>query len=115
MNILIIFSHPERKSLNGAFLDAVLSGINQNKSVMDFEVLDLYADDFDALLKFDKNKRRRDMHSDPAFEKYRKQLTAADELIFIYPIWWGRPPAILMGWIDQIFSSDLLTGVYRGG
>ncbi len=54
---------------------------------------------------FNKQKRRRDMHSDPDFARYREQLMWADKIVFVYPIWWGRPPAMLMGYIDQMFSS----------
>jgi NAD(P)H dehydrogenase (quinone) len=32
-------------------------------------------------------------------------VTEADNLIFIYPIWWFGQPAILKGWIDRVLSS----------
>ena len=25
--------------------------------------------------------------------------------MFVYPIWWGRPPAMLLGYIDRMFAS----------
>jgi NAD(P)H dehydrogenase (quinone) len=28
----------------------------------------------------------------------------AQGLVFIYPIWWFGPPAILKGWIDRVFT-----------
>ena len=28
----------------------------------------------------------------------------AQGLVFIYPVWWFGPPAILQGWIDRIFT-----------
>ncbi|MNE57412.1 FMN-dependent NADH-azoreductase 1 [compost metagenome] len=45
------------------------------------------------------------MHIDPDLAKYREQLLWADKIALVYPIWWGRPPAMLMGYIDQLFSS----------
>ncbi|WCN39743.1 NAD(P)H-dependent oxidoreductase [Aneurinibacillus uraniidurans] len=45
-------------------------------------------------------------YSDPQLEKYREQIIWADKIVFVYPIWWGRPPAMLMGYIDQMFASD---------
>lgn len=39
-------------------------------------------------------------------EKYRNQITWADKIVFVYPIWWGRPPAMLMGYIDQLFAAN---------
>ncbi|MCY9139035.1 NAD(P)H-dependent oxidoreductase [Peribacillus frigoritolerans] len=46
------------------------------------------------------------LHRDPQFEKYRNQIIWADKIVFVYPIWWGRPPAMLMGYIDQLFSAN---------
>ena len=43
------------------------------------------------------------MHSDPDFARNREQLIWADIIVFVYPNWWGRPPAMLMGYIDQMF------------
>ena len=106
MNTLVVYSHPRRNSLNGAFLDRTLKGLNANPGIDNTDVLDLYAEDFDPRLRFDETRRRRDMHLDPAFEKHRDQLDRADLLVFVYPIWWGRPPAILLGYIDQLFASD---------
>jgi len=56
-------------------------------------------------LVFNETKRRRDMHTDPDLATYRDQLMWADKIVFVYPIWWGRPPAMLLGYIDQMFSS----------
>lgn len=108
MKTLIIYTHPNHHSLSHAFLLRTLQGLQDNPHVQeqDIQVLDLYAEGFDPLLVFNEHKRRRDMHLDPALEKYRKQLLWADKIIFIYPIWWGRPPAMLLGYIDQMFASN---------
>lgn len=45
------------------------------------------------------------MHVDPELEKYRELLLWADRLVLVYPIWWGRPPAMLLGFIDRMFAS----------
>ncbi|WP_139492455.1 NAD(P)H-dependent oxidoreductase [Brevibacillus dissolubilis] len=105
MNILLIFTHPNHQSLNYAFAQEVLKGCKENQKVNSVEVLDLYEEGFDPVLVFNEEKRRRDMHIDPKLEKYRNQLLWADKVVFIYPIWWGRPPAMLLGYIDQMFSS----------
>lgn len=106
MKILVIYTHPNHESLNDAFLKKVLEGCSENAQVKELKVVDLYEEQFNPLLVFNKEKRRRDMHLDPDLEKYREQITWADKLVFIYPIWWGRPPAMLMGYIDQLFASD---------
>ncbi|WP_379156483.1 NAD(P)H-dependent oxidoreductase [Paenibacillus sp. sgz5001063] len=105
MNILVIYTHPNHQSLSYAFLQEVLRGSRENAKVAEIQVLDLYEEGFDPVLVFGEHKRRRDMHTDPALAKYREQLQWADQIVFVYPIWWGRPPAMLLGYIDQMFAS----------
>ncbi|MBD8498479.1 NAD(P)H-dependent oxidoreductase [Paenibacillus arenosi] len=106
MNILVVYTHPNHKSLSYAFLQKVIQGISENTNKPSMQVLDLYEEQFDPLLVFNETKRRRDMHKDPKLAKYREQLMWADKLVFVYPIWWGRPPAMLLGYIDQMFASN---------
>ncbi|HEY2494419.1 MAG TPA: NAD(P)H-dependent oxidoreductase [Paenibacillus sp.] len=106
MKTLVIYTHPNHKSLSYAFLQKVIQGSSENANIKELKVLDLYEEGFDPILVFNEDKRRRYMHTDPNLEKYRDQITWADKIVFIYPIWWGRPPAMLMGYIDQLFASN---------
>jgi NAD(P)H dehydrogenase (quinone) len=106
MNVLVIYTHPNHQSLSYAFFNKVIQGSNENAQISKIEVLDLYEEQFDPILIFNENKRRRDMHTDPKLEKYREQIRNADKIVFVYPIWWGRPPAMLLGYIDQMFASN---------
>lgn len=106
MNVLVIYTYPNHESLSHAFLEKVIKGSNENPNIKGLQVLDLYEEGFNPLLEFNEHKRRRDMHRDPQLEKYRNQITWADKIVFVYPIWWGRPPAMLMGYIDQLFSAN---------
>ncbi|TKH10773.1 NAD(P)H-dependent oxidoreductase [Peribacillus simplex] len=106
MNMLVIYTYPNHKSLSRAFLEKVIQGSKENPKVKGLQILDLYGEGFNPLLEFNEHKRRRNMHRDPQLEKYRNQITWADKIVFVYPIWWGRPPAMLMGYIDQLFSAN---------
>ena len=106
MKVLVIFTHPNHQSLNFAFLQKVLQGSKENPMIKELQILDLYEEKFNPLLIFNEQKRRRDMHKEPTLEKYRDQIMWADKLVFIYPLWWGRPPAMLLGYIDQVFASQ---------
>lgn len=106
MKTLIIYTYPNHKSLNFAFLQEVMKGCNENPYISELQVLDLYEENFDPILQFNEHKRRRDMYRDPKLAKYRDQLTWADKIVFVYPIWWGRPPAMLLGYIDQLFAAN---------
>lgn len=106
MKILVIYTYPNHKSLCYAFLEKVIEGGNENPNIKGLQVLDLYEESFNPLLVFNEHKPRRDMHLDPHLKKYREQISWADKIVFVYPIWWGRPPAMLMGYIDQLFASN---------
>ncbi|WP_123042493.1 NAD(P)H-dependent oxidoreductase [Cohnella candidum] len=105
MKTLVVYTHPNHQSLSYAFLQEVVRGSRENANIEDIRILDLYEEGFNPVLIFNERKRRRDMHADPALAKYREQLIWADKIVFIYPIWWGRPPAMLLGYIDQMFAS----------
>ena len=106
MKTLVIYTYPNHNSLCYAFLQKVIQGSSENPNIKDLQLLDLYEEGFDPILVFNEKKRRRDMYCDPNFEKYRKQISWANLIVFVYPIWWGRPPAMLLGYIDQIFASN---------
>lgn len=106
MNILIVYTYPNHESLNASFLQHTLKGLHDYSQKHEVQVLDLYAENFNPVLDFHKEKRRRDLYKDPDLEKYREQIKWANQLIFIYPIWWGRPPAMLLGYIDKLFSAN---------
>jgi putative NADPH-quinone reductase len=45
------------------------------------------------------------MSNDPITKKIQEKILAADELVFIFPIWWGDAPAIMKNFIDSNFQS----------
>jgi len=106
MKILVIYTHPNHQSLCYSFLQKVIRGSHENPNIKEIQVLDLYEECFNPLLVFNQHKRRRDMYRDPHLEKYRQQISWADKIVFVYPIWWGRPPAMLLGYIDQLFAAN---------
>ncbi|MFC4402227.1 NAD(P)H-dependent oxidoreductase [Gracilibacillus xinjiangensis] len=106
MNVLIVYTHPNHKSLSYAFLQKVIAASTGNHAIKELKVLDLYQENFNPVLVFNETKKRRDMHQDPALEQYRQQILWADKIVFIYPIWWGRPPAMLLGYFDQLFAAN---------
>lgn len=102
MKILIIYAYPNHNSLNAAVLKTVEQNFSDNHTV---KTVDLYAENFNPVLRFDEEHLRRDLDKDPEMETYRNLVTWADQLIFIFPIWWGGMPAILKGFIDRVFAK----------
>lgn len=56
MKLLVIFAHPNHRSLNYAFLQEIVRGSGENAAIEEIEVLDLYADGFDPVLVFNEEK-----------------------------------------------------------
>ena len=65
MKLLIIYTHPNHRSLSYAFLQEVMLGSEENAAIEEIKVLDLYEEGFNPILVFNDTKRRRDMHADP--------------------------------------------------
>ncbi|MEK0316797.1 NAD(P)H-dependent oxidoreductase [Cohnella sp. 56] len=112
MKTLVVYTHPNHQSLSYAFLQKTILGLSENPRVEEVQMVDLYGESFDPILVFNDHTRRRDMHVVPELAKYREQLLWADKIVFVYPIWWGRPPAMLLGYIDRMFASNF---AYRDG
>lgn len=114
MNVLVVYTHPNHESLNGAFLERTLKGLGENPNHPETRVIDLYAEGFNPTLVFNADKRRRDMHLDPEMTKYRDAFLWATDIVFIYPIWWGRPPAMLFGFFDRLLATDFAYRYHPG-
>ncbi|HEV7435245.1 MAG TPA: NAD(P)H-dependent oxidoreductase, partial [Pseudorhizobium sp.] len=70
---------------------------------------DLYRDQFEPRLSPDEAYSIGDTledalarSTDPVVQQYRDDLRIADGLLVVHPNWWGKPPAILAGWIDRV-------------
>lgn len=119
MNVLIVFAHPEPKSLNGKLKDVAVETLTA--AGHEVKVSDLYAQKFKAVLDQDDFSQRMDPEVfNPIMEQYNAVATGsvapdakaemdkvawADLIIFQFPIWWTSMPAILKGWIDRVFYN----------
>ena len=104
MKIYIIFSHPNHNGLGYAALEAAKKGFEE--AGHEVRVTDLYQEkDFDPILRYEDPRTLNQMQNDPATKPYRDNITWADKLVFIYPIWWGGSPALFKGFIDVVFAS----------
>lgn len=99
--ITIVFTHPWHGSFNKAILDEITS--KYDKESKKYQIIDLPKDKFDPCFSeqemafYSKGKS-----VDPLVEKYQSFLKSSDEVIFIFPIWWGTMPAILKGFFDKV-------------
>ncbi|MEC2285992.1 NAD(P)H-dependent oxidoreductase [Bacillus velezensis] len=103
MKTVIVYANPDENSFNAALVKYVAMALKD--SCQSYTVIDLYADQFDPVLKYGGEKKRSDMNRDAETKKYRKLMKEADHLIFIYPLWWGGVPAIMKGFFDRVLVA----------
>ncbi|MBM3229682.1 hypothetical protein FJZ26_04590, partial [Candidatus Parvarchaeota archaeon] len=98
---LIIYSNPDQVNGHSAALLGFVKTRLSEKGLA-YEVIDLYADNFDPVLK---QEELRGRPSDRLVLSYQEKISRASRLIFIFPVWWYTTPAILKGFIDRVFSA----------
>ncbi|MEV0645039.1 NAD(P)H-dependent oxidoreductase [Phytomonospora sp. NPDC050363] len=125
MKVLIVYAHPEPRSLNGALKDlavTTLEGAGHEVRVSDLYAMrwksHLDAEDFGASAGPDRLSVVKDsgraftegtQSADIAAEQAK--LMWADTIVFQFPLWWYTMPAILKGWVDRVFSYRFAYGV----
>lgn len=109
MNVLIVYSHPRKESLNHAILDKCIETFKKHGH--NVEVRDLYAMRFNPILEGDdaihieNNQFVRVNQDYPEDVKVEMQyILDADLLVYIYPIWWNGFPAMLKGYVERVFQ-----------
>lgn len=108
MIVLSIIAHPRRDSFCHALSGKVRSVLEGAEHIVRHR--DLYAEGFDPVLRAEEAYSIGDgledaleRSSDPIVQSHREDLRSADGLLIVHPNWWGKPPAILAGWIDRVF------------
>ncbi|OWJ59853.1 NAD(P)H-dependent oxidoreductase [Inquilinus limosus] len=125
MKVLLVFAHPEPRSLNGALRDVAIHELEAQGH--EVRVSDLYAEGWKSEVD------RADFPSQPPDERLIavaaskaafdtgtltedvraeiEKLLWADVLILQFPLWWFGMPAILKGWVDRVFAYGFAYGV----
>lgn len=99
--ITIVFAHPWHGSFNHAILQAITAKLDNEE--LDYQIIDLSHDGFNPSMTTDDLRLySRGQTNDPVTKKYKKILQHTNEIIFIFPIWWGMLPANLKGFFDKV-------------
>jgi NAD(P)H dehydrogenase (quinone) len=114
MKVLLVFTHPSPQSYTAAVLVRALAGLATGGHEVD--VIDLYAEGFDPQLTADERFRSGDdPATDPHVQRQVELLRRAEAVVFVHPTWWSGPPAMLKGWLDRVWVSDVAYTVGRRG
>ena len=99
--VTIVFSHPWHGSFNNAILETIKTKLEKVKA--DYNVIDLNKDEFNPVLtEKDLAVYSKGLSTDPLIAKYQEIIRKTDEIVFVFPIWWGTVPAILKGFFDKV-------------
>ena len=103
MKVLIVFTHPNANSFNHALLEKVSAGLKS--AGHEVKIKDLYKENFDPVLGSNDLSQLQNGNTPSRISTEQSDLTWADSLIFIYPLWWFTPPAMLKGWFDSVLTN----------
>jgi len=119
MNVLLVYAHPEPKSLNGSLKEFAVKRLEEAGHSV--QVSDLYAMHWKTVLdaddgldrpageRFDPSAESKhafasgQQSSDIALEQ--DKLRWADAVILQFPLWWFSLPAILKGWVERLITA----------
>ena len=100
---LLILGHPKSASFTHAVAARYVDTARSNYQSVD--VRDLYAMGFNPLLADIERPQRRADISSPDVRQEIELVERADVITFVYPLWFGTPPAIVKGYIDRVFGA----------
>ncbi|CAD0220969.1 NAD(P)H-dependent oxidoreductase [Chryseobacterium sp. JV274] len=104
MRHLIIYAHPNENSLNHNLLNTVVEILQSRNE--EFIVRDLYTIGFDPVLSLSDMQGQRMGKISDDIRIEQEYISWAEQITFIYPIWWTGLPAMMKGYIDRVFSYD---------
>lgn len=129
MRYLIVFAHPEPRSLNAALRDHAVAALVAHGH--EVQLSDLYAMRFKAVADAEdfpaRDPASRLIYHRASGEAYglgqqspdiateQAKLLWADVVVLQFPLWWFSMPAILKGWIDRVFAHGFAIGVPKPG
>ncbi len=129
MKYLIVYAHPEPRSLNGALKDHAVTELTRRGH--EVQVSDLYAMKWKASADAEdfpgRDPGERLVYHRASGEAYhggtqspdvaaeQAKLLWADAVILQFPLWWFSMPGIMKGWVDRVFAHGFAIGVPRPG
>lgn len=99
----VILCHPSAAS----FTRSVADRYSHTVTGLGHEVVvrDLYSMGFDPVLKEAERTTEHPAQPAPDVTRELEMLAGSDVFVFVYPIWFGMPPAMLMGYVDRVLGA----------
>jgi NAD(P)H dehydrogenase (quinone) len=113
MKHAVIVAHPNAESFNLTMARTYTAAVERagGQAVL----RDLYRIDFDPRLADGEIPREQGFAPADDVKAERALIGDADVFVFIYPLWFNSPPAMLKGYIDRVFGMGFGFGPTHGG
>ncbi|EAR10432.1 NAD(P)H-dependent oxidoreductase [Reinekea blandensis] len=103
MHLLTVYSHPLRHSYPGAVMDAFHQPILDAGHTVD--ILDLHRENFDPRFTKEDHACFWGEELPVDIPPMHSRVENADQLAFVFPVYWWSMPALMKGWIDRVFTG----------
>ena len=114
MRVAIVFNHPYEGSYCNAILQSVLTGLG--RAGHEADVLHLDNEGFNPVMTAADLRGFVDgAPVDPLVQDYSQRIALADQLVFIFPIWWELMPALTKGFIDKVIYPGVAYDYDKSG
>ncbi|NQZ84759.1 MAG: NAD(P)H-dependent oxidoreductase [Nanoarchaeales archaeon] len=101
MRHLIITAHPSSKGFTHKIAKTFLHESHENNA--EAEILDLYNPRYS--LDFLKFENIKNIKYDKIVDEIQDKIRLADNIVFVYPMWWYSFPGIFKNFIDKVFTN----------
>jgi len=102
-NILVVCANPKAGSFCKSLARAVVLELKNSGHRVTYHDLD--AEKFPPVIPA--REIRRGAVPAGLIRRHCADLVRADGIVIIHPNWWGQPPAVMKGWIDRVFRTDV--------
>jgi NAD(P)H dehydrogenase (quinone) len=112
MSSLIITAHPSSHGFTHEIAHAYVRYAEKHGKKA--HIIDLYAPEWKLdFLAYEATSELKDVSEKQ--KQFHAAIEAADEIVFIFPIWWVSVPAILKNFFDCVFTSGFAYKYKSGG
>jgi putative NADPH-quinone reductase len=110
MRSLVVTAHPSTQGFTHKVAQTYAEAARATGK--EVNVLDLYApENRQDFVRFEKP---REFAPDANRDRFHKMILAADEIVFVHPLWWGSAPAILKNFFDSNFGGGFAFRFKKG-
>lgn len=104
----VVLAHPDTNSFNATIARSYCEAVQA--AGQEAILRDLYAMNFDPVLKNEERPGRKSFSPSPDVRAELDILHGSKVVTFIFPIWFGMPPAMLVGYIDRVLGAGTTVG-----